>query len=86
MQFGLDELKKIIKKYFRHFVNQGGDMETLFLNIKINHNKRIFLLPVEEKNKLLFTDIKTSVEKFIKSNGIGSSGDNVPEHLKHLYI
>ena len=78
IQFGLDELKKIIKKYFRHFVNQGGDMETLFLNININHNKRIFLLPVEEKNKLLFSDIKTGVEKFIKLRGAKLSRDNIP--------
>ena len=86
VQFGLDELKKIIKKYFRHFVNQGGDMETLFLNIKINHNKRIFLLPVEEKNKLLFSDIKTGIEKFIKLKGTKLSGENIPEHLSHLYV
>lgn len=86
IQFGLNELKKIIKKYFRHFVNQGGDMETLFLNIKITHNKRIFLLPVDEKNKLLFSDIKMGVEKFIKLKGVKSSGDNIPEHLTHLYI
>ena len=66
IQFELAKLKKIIKKYFRHFKNQGGDMETLFLNIKINHNKRIFLLPIEEKKKLLFSDIKISIEKFIK--------------------
>jgi SpoVK/Ycf46/Vps4 family AAA+-type ATPase len=72
IQFGLDELKKIIKKYFKHFVNQGGDMETLFLNIKITHNKRIFLLHVEEKNKLLFSDIKMGVEKFIKLKGVKS--------------
>ena len=86
VQFGLDEFKKIIKKYFKHFVNQGGDMETLFLNIKINHNKRIFLLPVEEKNKLLFSDIKTSIEKFIKLRGTKLSTDNVPDHLSHLYV
>jgi SpoVK/Ycf46/Vps4 family AAA+-type ATPase len=84
VQFGLDELKKIIKKYFKHFKNQGGDMETLFLNIKINHNKRIFLLPVEEKKKLLFSDIKVAIEKFIKFKGLGE--DKIPHYLSHLYV
>ena len=84
VQFGLDELKKIIKKDFRHFKNQGGDMETLFLNLKINHNKRIFLLPVEEKKKLLFQDIKVAIEKFIKLKGIGN--DKIPDNLSHLYV
>jgi len=85
MQFGLDELKKIIKKYFRHFVNQGGDMETLFLNIKINHNKRIFLIPVHEKINLLIEDIKESINKFIKLKGSIFDKKKIPEHLSHLY-
>ncbi len=84
VQFGLGELKKIISKYFRHFKNQGGDMETLFLNIKINHNKRIFLLPVEEKKKLLFLDIKVAIEKFIKLKG--SSENKIPNNLSHPYV
>lgn len=69
IQFKLSELNKIIKKNFSHFKNQGGDMETLFLNIKIVHNKRIFLLPIEEKKKLFLYDIQTSIEKFIKLRG-----------------
>lgn len=69
MQFKLNELNKLIKKNFSYFINQGGDMETLFLNIKITHNKRIFLLPVEEKSKLFLYDIEYSIEKFIKLKG-----------------
>jgi energy-coupling factor transporter ATP-binding protein EcfA2 len=82
IQYKLDELSKIIKKNFFHFKNQGGDMETLFLNIKINHNKRIFLLPVEEKKKLFIYDIKTSIDKFIKLKGIDKQNNN----LSNLYI
>jgi len=84
IHFELDELKKIIKKYFKYFKNQGGDMETLFLNIKINHNKRIFLLPIEEKKKLLFLDIKVSIEKFIKLKGFLE--EKIPDNLSHLYV
>jgi hypothetical protein len=84
VQFDLGELKKIISIYFKHFTNQGGDMETLFLNIKINHNKRIFLLPVEEKKKLLLTDIKVAIEKFIKLKG--TNEDKIPNYLSHLYV
>jgi energy-coupling factor transporter ATP-binding protein EcfA2 len=69
IKFELKELGNIIKKNFKHFKNQGGDMETLFLNIKINHNKRIFLLPVEEKSNLYIYDIEIAVEKFIKLKG-----------------
>jgi energy-coupling factor transporter ATP-binding protein EcfA2 len=83
VKYELEELKKIIKKYFKNFNNQGGDMETLFLNIKINHNKRIFLLPIEEKNKLLFSDIKLSVEKFTKYK---ESEGRISNNLSHLYV
>ena len=44
-------------------------METLFLNIKISHNKRTFLLPSEEKSNLFLYDIENSIEKFIKLKG-----------------
>lgn len=69
VKFTLKELLKLIKSNFKFFVNQGGDMETLFLNIKIVHNKRIFLIPVEEKKNLLLDDIKESINKFIKLKG-----------------
>ena len=84
IQFKLPELLKVIKDNFKYFVNQGGDMETLFLNIKITHNKRIFLLPIEEKKKLFITDIKESVSKFIKLKGLGI--EKKPDYLAHLYI
>ena len=70
IKFKLYELNELIKKNFNHFKNQGGDMETLFLNIKIVHNKRIFLLPIGEKSKLFIYDIELSIEKFIKLKGI----------------
>jgi hypothetical protein len=64
-----EELDKIIKDNFKYFINQGGDMETLFLNLKIVHNKRVFLLPINDKKILLIQDIKDAVLKFIKFKG-----------------
>ena len=69
VQFKSNELNKLIKKNFSYFKHQGGDMETLFLNIKISHNKRTFLLPGEEKSNLFLYDIENSIEKFIKLKG-----------------
>ena len=67
--FKQDELNKEIKDNFKYFENQGGDMETLFLNIKIVHNARVFLLPVDDKKKLFIKDIKDSIQKFLKFKG-----------------
>ena len=44
-------------------------METLFLNLKIVHNKRVFLLPIDDKKKLLIKDIKDSIDKFLFLKG-----------------
>ena len=44
-------------------------MESLFLNLKIVQNKRVFLLPVVDKKKLLIKDIRDSIEKFLFLKG-----------------
>lgn len=66
INFSESELKQVIKNDYDKFENQGGDMESLFLNIKIVYNKRIFLLPIQDKIKLLLDDIKEGIKKFIK--------------------
>jgi hypothetical protein len=86
INFTIDELLKLIKENFKYFTNQGGDMETLFLNIKITHNKRIFLIPIDDKKNLLLDDIKESVKKFIKSKESIFNKDKIPEHLTHMYL
>ncbi len=69
LEFNQEQLNKEIKDNFKYFENQGGDMETLFLNLKIVHNKRVFLLPILDKKKLIIKDIKESVNKFLKLKG-----------------
>jgi SpoVK/Ycf46/Vps4 family AAA+-type ATPase len=69
LEFEQNDLNKLIKENFKYFENQGGDMETLFLNLKIIHNKRVFLLPVIEKTKLTIKDISNSINKFINYKG-----------------
>jgi len=85
IEFILSELLKLIKENFKYFINQGGDMETLFLNIKIVHNKRVFLLSSNEKKSLLINDIKESINKFIKLKGSNFENDK-KDYLSHIYI
>ena len=86
IKFTIDELVKLIKDNSKYFINQGGDMESLFLNIKIVHNKRIFLIPVDEKKNLFIDDIKESINKFIKLKCSVFDKDARPDYLSHLYI
>jgi hypothetical protein len=83
-EFTKAQLQKLIKHNYKSFENQGGDMETLFLNAKIAQNKRVFLLEKEEKKKLLLSDIKTSISKFLD---LHKSKDNHDDYaLKTMYI
>ena len=83
-EFTKAQLQKLIKDNYKSFENQGGDMETLFLNAKIAQNKRVFLLAKEEKKKLLLSDIKTSISKFLE---LHKSKDNHDDYaLKTMYI
>ena len=84
IQFELPNLLNIIKENFKYFVNQGGDMEVLLLSSLV-YMALTFLLPIDNKNKLLIDDIKESIKKFIKLKGLLSDNDK-PNYLSHLYI
>ena len=58
-------IKKLITDNYKYFVYQGGDMETLYLYTKITQNKRVFLLPVDDKYILKTIDVKISIEKIV---------------------
>jgi hypothetical protein len=83
-EFTKAQLQKIIKDNYKSFLNQGGDMETLFLNAKIVQNKRVFLLEKEEKKKLLLSDIKISIEKFLELHKLKDEHDDYA--LRTMYI
>ncbi len=60
------KIEEIIKKNKKYIQNQGGDMETVFLNIKIINNRRIFLLPEEQKNTVIHDDIQKAFDKLFE--------------------
>ena len=69
--FPLSELNLLVERNKKYFVNQGGDMQTLYLKIIIQHTKRVFLLPEDDKKILKIIDVKNATDemvKYIKSN------------------
>jgi hypothetical protein len=83
-EFTKVQLQKLIKESFNNFKNQGGDMESIFLGAKIAQNKRVFLLTKDEKKKLLLTDIKTSINKFIELHKLNDDHDDYA--MRTMYI
>jgi SpoVK/Ycf46/Vps4 family AAA+-type ATPase len=67
------------------FKNQGGDMETLFINIKMAHSRRVFSL--EESDKKIIT--KDDLEKghlCMNKNTEISKKNKLPQHIQNMFI
>ena len=60
-------LDKLFKDNYNDFPNYGGDIETLFLNCKITHSKRILFKSVDLKRILTIDDIKNGFDCFCKN-------------------
>jgi hypothetical protein len=69
-------------KYFPHF---GGDIESLFLNCKIYHGRRVLFLNSDHKKILTLVDIEKGFEKFI-SNRKYKKEDNKNAPWRSMYI
>ena len=84
IEWNIKELEQIIEKYYNDFPNQGGDMELLMYHINICNNRRVFMLPKIEKDKLIINDILTAINKFKLIKNIGKA--ELPDFVKHLYV
>lgn len=61
------ELHDLFKSKSGYMPNYGGDIETLFLNCKIVHGRRVLLLEKTIKKILTVADIKEGFDKFINN-------------------
>jgi len=84
LDFTKAKLQEVIKENYKYFHNQGGDMESIFLNMKIIQTKRVFLLPVNDKKILKISDIKKSIEKFLELHKLKKDEDRTS--LQMMYI
>jgi len=74
------------KKYFKAF---GGDVETLFLNCKIIHAKRVLFLDKQHKKILTFDDLEKGFKNFVDQRKYKKDDDNnndiMSESVKRMY-
>lgn len=84
LEFTKAKLQEVIKENFKYFHNQGGDMESIFLNMKIIQNKRVFLLPVNDKKLLKIIDVKKAIEKFIDLHKLNKQDDKTSLQMMYL--
>jgi hypothetical protein len=65
--FNIDEFKNFLELNYKEFSNFGGDMETLFFNIKIAHAKRVACKHLHIRKKINLQDILQGFEMFKES-------------------
>jgi hypothetical protein len=75
------ELTQLFKENSKFMPNFGGDVETLFLNCKIIHGKRVLFLDQNLRKVLTITDIRNGFEKFIGNRKYKDMIDHDSEYM-----
>jgi hypothetical protein len=75
-----DEIDDIFKNNEKYFINNGGDMETLYLKTKLAHCRNIKIKP-EEQFILTAEDVKKGIHDLIETRK-----NNKEENYNHVYM
>lgn len=73
---------KFIETRKDNFQNYGGDIDTLILNTKIAHSRRVFGKDINIKKIINMDDIKLGYNKMISLR----KNKNELDHVQHIYI
>jgi SpoVK/Ycf46/Vps4 family AAA+-type ATPase len=78
----IDELERFFKNNVESFPRFGGDVETLFLKVKIQHSRRVMFKDEDLRKKITMEDIKKGFEKFASHR---KTKDELPEKIMTMY-
>ena len=79
-----DKLQKFFEDNHEKFQNFGGDIETLLLNCKIVHCKRVLFDDPSNRRNLNINDIEEGFNSFIKNRKYNENP--YKDFPKHLFI
>ena len=77
-----DDLDSFFKKNVESFPRFGGDVETLFLKVKIAHSRRVMFKDENLRKKITMEDIKKGYEKLTSHR---KTKDELPEKIMSMY-
>ncbi len=78
-------LQKFFHNNINHFKHFGGDIETLLLNCKIHHGRRVMFDPTQRKI-LSLDDINNGLQTFVANRKTGPDPYEIPDSVKHMYM
>jgi hypothetical protein len=78
----LKEFFKNNKKYFPYY---GGDCETLLLNCKVIHGRRVLFEDIKVKKIFTLNDIKNGLEIFVKHRKYDDK-ESMPDSVRAMFL
>lgn len=79
------QIKDFFKENYTAFPHFGGDIESLILNCKIMHGKRVLFLDQNHKKVFTIMDIENGFTMFVSHRKLKEK-EGLPENIKHMFI
>lgn len=79
------KIKEFFKKNKRHLPNYGGDIESLLLNCKVVHGKRVLFLTKEHKKVYTLDDIDNGLKTFVSHRKNKNSDNKNDDDIQSIY-
>lgn len=79
------ECKDFFKKNYKSFPHYGGDIESLIMNCKIVHGKRVLFLEDAFKKIITIEDIEKGFDTYLTHRKYKGKNE-IPEYLRGMYI
>jgi hypothetical protein len=82
----LHKLKSFFSMNMEYFPHFGGDIETLFLNCKIAHGRRVLFKDPSVRKILTIHDIEIAFEIFVSNRRYKEKNEEVPISARMMYL
>ena len=79
------EAKEFFNKNYKNFPHYGGDIESLIMNCKIVHGKRVLFLEDAFKKVITIEDIDKGFDTYLTHRKYKGKNE-IPEYLRSMYI
>jgi SpoVK/Ycf46/Vps4 family AAA+-type ATPase len=77
-------LREFFKDNHEMFPNFGGDIETLVLNVKIEHAKRVYCLEEKDRKKVTLTDVKNAFQHYKTNKVVKPKDDRTSAEMMYI--
>lgn len=78
------KLVDFFKENYDYFPNFGGDIETMVLNVKIEHAKRVYSLEEKDKKKVTMDDVENAFKNYKANKVVKPKEDKTSVNMMYV--